>query len=334
MKKKKAIFTLVACSIAALILIFVLAVGLSQNSFGLKTLMEWDDLEQPGKTPYSDTTTWDPEEIGVDGLDIGWINGKVEIKVGSGDLIRVTETSNREFTEENRLKLSISNGILQIKWSKAFINLSIFENHYKNLVVEVPRALSTSLESLKCSTTAGLISVSGFTAAEQDFSSTSGDLELSSLKGEKASFSSTSGELTMKNLSFSEELSVNTTSGAINAENVESEALNFNTVSGAIAVDGRADSFHTSAVSATVFANLSKCPESVNMSSVSGALVLTIPENPGFEAEYSSVSGDFSSDFPVTGSSGKSGRAKYSAGKSSFRFSTTSGNMQIKKSEK
>ena len=36
--KKKAVFTLITCSVAALFLICVLAVGLSENSFGIGTL--------------------------------------------------------------------------------------------------------------------------------------------------------------------------------------------------------------------------------------------------------------------------------------------------------
>ncbi len=329
--KKKAIFTLITCSVAALFLICVLAVGLSENGFGLGTLFHeaqegWDKSEGQSRE-----YTWDPAETEVTGLKIDWVNGKIDVKVGSDNMIRITEQSaHGELKEDHQLKLSGSDGTLRIKWGKDLLFFNIFENRRKDLTVEVPQAVAEALEELSCSNTSGQITVSGFTAKEMNVSSTSGDVELKNLKlSEDLDANTTSGKVSVENTALSGEVNVSTTSGEISLSSVQAEKANLDTVSGAVSYNGSAREFDASTVSAAVRAELLSCPEEADLDSVSGCLTLVIPENSGFEVDYSSVSGNFTSDFPVTMSSGKSGRAKYSSGSASFQFSTTSGDMQV-----
>lgn len=65
------------------------------------------------------------------------------------------------------------------------------------------------------------------------------------------------------------------------------------------------------------------------MTSVSGGLTLALPEDAGFEAAFSSMSGEFRSDFPVSGDRGPSGRALYGDGRCKLEFATTSGSMVV-----
>lgn len=331
--KKKAVFTLVACSIAALLLTGVLAVGLSQNGFGIGALLEEAERgysSEDGGTRYE--YTWDPAETETTGLDVEWINGTVDVTVGSGDVIRIIEKSGKELKSNEKLELSRSGGVLKIKWNHELISFSIFQNRRKDLTVEVPKALAESMEALKCSNTSGKITVSGFTAEELEFSSTSGDLELSGLSGTEADISTTSGKISLDGMKLSEDLDVSSTSGALVLSNVQAKETDLSTTSGSVSYAGSADELKASTVSASVRAELYNCPKKAEMSSVSGGLTLAIPENKGFEAEYNSVSGSFESDFAVTGASGaKSGHALYSGGESSFSFSTTSGDMRILK---
>lgn len=331
--KKKAVFTLVACSVAALFLICVLAVGLSENGFGIGTLFHEAKEGWAKSDGQVREYTWDPVETEVTGLKIDWVNGKIDVKVGSGDVIRITEQSaHGDLKEEHQLKLSDSDGTLRIKWGKELLFFNIFENRRKDLTVEVPRAVAEALEELSCSNTSGQITVSGFTAKEMNASSTSGDVELKNLKlSEGLDVSTTSGRIEVENTELSGEISASTTSGKIRLSGVQAEKANLDTVSGDVSYQGSAKKFDASTISASVQAELAACPEEADLDSVSGCLTLVIPENSGFEVDYSSVSGNFSSDFPVTTGSGKSGRAKYSSGSASFQFSTTSGDMRVLK---
>lgn len=329
--KKRAVFTLITCCIAALVLAGVLAVGLSTDGFGLKELYRdaGQDWTVSGEHRYE--STWDPAEDEVTGLDINWINGRIELKVSSGNQIRITESADREIDEGRRLKLSYSGGTLKVDWGGAWITLGIFENRRKDLVVEVPREIAAELERLNCSSTSGPIEISDFTAEALEVSSTSGKLELSDLEGKTCTVSTTSGDILLEQATFSDSLSADTVSGTMRFSGVKAETAGLNTVSGAISLEGAVEELSTNGISGSVSAELSRCPDSVDMDSVSGSLTLQLPENEGFEVDFSSVSGKFTSDFPTTGSSGKSGRAMYASGKSSFSFSTTSGDIRIQR---
>ena len=333
--KKKAVFTIITCSIAALFLIFVLAIGLSEDNFGFSRLAKegkegWAEAE--GETfEY----TWDPEEVKISGLDIDWINGKVEIKVGSGNLIRITEQpGSGTLSEDDRLKLSSSGGILKIQWDHQFrlISLGLFENRRKDLVVEIPRFIAAAMTDLTCSNTSGDMEINGFTAENLNASSTSGNITLSNLRAsETVEVDSTSGAILCDRVTAEETFHVNTASGSVTLTDIRAGKAELNTISGRIAYSGRAEEFHGSSVSAAIRGEFAACPEKVDLSSVSGGLTVALPENQGFEVDYSSISGRFSSDFSVSGGMGTSGRALYSSGTASFRFSTTSGDMQVLK---
>ena len=326
--KKSAIFTIVACSITVVVLVGVLAVGLMSDGFGVISLFHG---ETGGPMDQEYTYGWDPSETDVDGLDISWINGTVDIKVGSDGIIHIIERSNRELKDQEKLQLSSSGGTLKIKWNQEFISFGLFHNMSKDLTVEVPKELADQLEKLSCANTSGTIRVSGFTAEELSVSSISGDLELSALSAEQAEFTTTSGSIQADSVHALDELNVSTTSGSVNVSGAEAKRADLSTVSGSVNYEGSAEEFSAGSVSASVDAELSACPESADLESVSGSLELTIPENDGFEAEYSSISGGFSSDFPVTGDTGKSGRVLYGKGKAKFEFSTTSGDMRVLK---
>ena len=60
---------------------------------------------------------------------------------------------------------------------------------------------------------------------------------------------------------------------------------------------------------------------------------ITLPENEGFTARYSTMSGGFRTDFPVSGLGGKKGQAVYGSGKTQLEFSSTSGSISVKKAE-
>ena len=91
--KKKAILTIVACSVTALVLTAVLVVGLSDDGFGIGDAKA--DFESGGThlTAVDGDTyqyTWDPSEDDTTGLSIHWSDGLVDVIVGIGNLINIT----------------------------------------------------------------------------------------------------------------------------------------------------------------------------------------------------------------------------------------------------
>ena len=68
---------------------------------------------------------------------------------------------------------------------------------------------------------------------------------------------------------------------------------------------------------------LRKCPDKIELTTVSGDVELELPRNAGFTLRYSTASGDLESDFPLT-----AGRT-YGDGSGSITIDTTSGDLKI-----
>lgn len=322
--KKTALFTIMACSIAALLLIGILGYGLVTDGFGIfGTSNEY--AQDMGNNKYE--YTWDAEDI--TGLDIDWVSGKIDLEVaGESDTIRITEYSNKVLEEKERLKLSASGGTLKIKWNDEVFSFSLFNNKSKNLVIQVPKQVAEQLKKLDCSTTSGDLNVGAFHAGEIKIESVSGKINMPTLSGEKVKVSSVSGSIDMGNLTC-KELNTSTTSGEIKATGIQAEVADIDSTSGEIDLTGSIEDVSASTISGAITVRSTVCPDKADFNSVSGSVKLQIPGDKGFTASYSSVSGSFSTDFAVTGESGKSGTAIYNKGGASFDFSTTSGSMKI-----
>ena len=334
--KKKAILTIVAGSVTALVLTAVLVVGLSDDGFGIGDAKA--DFESGGThlTAVDGDTyqyTWDPSEDDTTGLSIHWSDGMVDVKVGTGGLIKITEQADKtDLTEPERLQLKASGGVLNIDWGEkklGFFDFSFFDKRRKDLTVELPRELAAQLSVLSVSNTSGDVTIGGCTAEECSVNSTSGNLQLTALKGTNLAVNTVSGEITLSDAVFTGGLSAHSVSGGMRLSGVTAETAHLETVSGEARYEGRAQEFYGESVSAGLNARLQNCPKTLDMNAVSGKLTLGIPENNGFYADYSSVSGSFFSEFPVTGGLAKSGKALYGDGRCNFSFSTTSGDIRI-----
>ena len=67
------------------------------------------------------------------------------------------------------------------------------------------------------------------------------------------------------------------------------------------------------------------------LKTTSGKISLRLPENQGFTAKYSSMSGNFTTDFPVRGDvGGRKGKAIFASGDAEYTLNTMSGSMEIR----
>ena len=94
---------------------------------------------------------------------------------------------------------------------------------------------------------------------------------------------------------------------------------------------GSGEELSLSTVSGQLSLQVGQHPRQVKLNTVSGRIYAGLPEGePGFTVEYSSMSGAFSSQFPLSGELGKrKGRAVYGGGGASLRLDTVSGAMEL-----
>lgn len=321
--KKRWVFTGVTALLAVFFLGCVLAVGKSTQWFGFQemaapSLEEWQ---------YDYQTTWDPSASSVDGLTISWSNGPVTVCAGQGSLITITESSSRPLEEEERMKISESGGALKIQWDHSPLPLGVFQNLEKQLRVEVPQEIASQLEEFTCGNVWGTISVDGLSAQQIQVTSAAGDLNLNGLQGEEARVSSVSGDIKLA-MGTVGTLMARTDSGWLQGYEMQVKECHLSNVTGDLDYRGSGDSVFVDMVSGAVRMELSACPREGEFQSVSGRISLTVPDNDGFEAECSSMSGHFSSEFPGMG---EGGSLRYGLGGPKLRFATTSGDVAVRR---
>jgi len=135
-----------------------------------------------------------------------------------------------------------------------------------------------------------------------------------------------SADMNISDLSGNE-LDIVSVSGVCKLENCVVEEFSGDTVSGGIQYAGTAASADLNTVSADCTMILSCAPREVDLESVSGDLILLLPESCGFTADVESVSGVFTSDFPTTQSKD---RHVFGDGRSKISAETVSGDLEIR----
>lgn len=329
MGKKQAVFTIIACSIAAILLSLVLVVGLSSDGFGFLAEGKGRDRQ-----PFGDErlVEFDPAEDPVDSLEVNWENGPVVIKVVPGGVVRVEESSRGALEEKDQMQVTLSDGKLQVDWDHTRFKLFSFSifgfgSNEKALTIELPQEVAGQLAEVECSNISGDMEVGAITCEEGEFSSVSGAISLAgtSFSGE-CGLSTTSGDIALAKVG-AEKVNASTTSGALYFEDTSLEEGDFNSTSGEIYFQGGAKRFHASTISGASHASFSGCPEDVGIESVSGQITVELPRSASFRVEHDTVSGEFVCDFPTPG--GSEGTYGKGTPQGELDFSTTSGDMQV-----
>ena len=210
-------------------------------------------------------------------------------------------------------------------WNGSLLPLGALQDLEKRVEVKVPPELLSQLEELSCWNISGEVSVSGAFAQELSLGSLAGDLFLTGVSGEKAAVSTVSGDIQWSQ-GQARELSVKSTSGAVQVVGMRAEECHLKTVTGPLAYQGAGGKFFGESVTGSLRAQLTACPAEGELGSVQGDIFLTLPENNGFQARHSSVSGHFTSDFS---GSGQGGGFLYKGGGPLLSFTTTSGDVRI-----
>ena len=158
----------------------------------------------------------------VENLEIDWISGKVNIQYHAGSGISLSETANRNISEDEKFRWRLDGITLRIQFAAP--KLFSFNNLQKTLTVRSAILGSTS----------GNITLSAVSAENIDMKSTSGNLSLT-LSGDvkKLHLDSTSGAI-LADLASADKAEFDSTSGNMNVTLQSFSDLDLDATSGDI----------------------------------------------------------------------------------------------------
>lgn len=292
-------------------------------------------------------------------VEIQWSNGQVLLRPWDKDYVEVSERCKQPLRADQRMMWGVTDA------EKIFIKdmpdqrkglvsklIGPLGGLSKNLTVSLPRRLAAEIENLKVNTVSAPVNIQELSGERFSVNTTSGAIFLQEVHGESVKLGAVSGAISLQGIhgetlkassvsgalnmegSSVETLDLGCTSGKLTALGFEAENAHLHTVSGSIEAQGNAESFQVSTTSGKAVLRVDQCPESASFSSVSGSATLYLPENNGFTAKCSSVSGRLRCEFPVDVS--KEGKGKKvvvykDGGDTDISFKTTSGTMEILK---
>ena len=236
-------------------------------------------------------------------LDIGWVDGSVDVVYHAEDRVLLRETAARPLGEDVRLRWWLDGDTLRVRYAAPGLRFSFSLD--KRLTLTLPERLA--LDSVDISTVSGEIGLPGLKADRVTLSSVSGDqaLELPG-RASAVAMSSVSGGL-RADIAETPELSMASTSGRISARVPVSGRIKLSTVSGAVSLG-------------------TGTAEDISLATTSGSVTAALPGTPGFTAELTTVSGRVDAAMPLS----KDGNT-YTCGNGEgrVRASTVSGNVRL-----
>lgn len=275
----------------------------------------------------------------VENLEIDWISGKVNIEYHAGSGISLSETANRNTSEDEKFRWWLDGKTLRVKFAKP--RLTSFSNLQKTLTVSLPEDIA--FKKVNIDTTSGDISVPAMTADEIRFETTSGDVD-AVITAKNLNVSSTSGSLNVRQDGDISNASFSSTSGSVAFTVTSAEKISMQSTSGDVftTVSGTVGNISLDSTSGTIhpdLANVDKAKFSSTSGGVTGTLVsfkdldidvtsgdvsLKLPNPPGFTCKTDSRR--FNSSLELTKDGDK---YVYGDGSARLHIDTTSGSIRI-----
>lgn len=348
MKEKRRLFL-------ALLLGLGLLAGCQDPGQAIQGQVEQMEEAGSGGFGYNDVTYDQPETYTVGGteligpverVEIDWYGGSVAVVAANeGDEISFHETSNQPITEDLILRYRLQEGTLSLVYCQAgHKKLGGLE---KDLVLQLPADLV--LEELTIDTGAAPVKVAGLSAQTLQVDTGAGEIQLSGCQvTELTRLDTGSGKITAGLTGSLARLEADTGSGDVSVTAETLERLSVDTGSGSLTL--RADALgelaaDTGSGSVTVTAGTvdrvevdtgsgdltltaGQAPKEMDVDLGAGQILLTLPENASFTAVLDTGSGKWTCDLPTTV---QGDRYTCGDGGGAYRFSTTSGDVTIRK---
>lgn len=259
------------------------------------------------------------------GIDIQ-VNGDVNIQLDGdpdGDIILDGDVDNLETRVSD-------DGVLSIRQGNTATSSFFFLRGLASADVRLtlPRRF---WDFIQISTGSGDVDVDvGLEIGQLSIKTASGDAQLNDVEFQELIFRSASGDLDTGGLR-GRTVRAESASGDIQLTGCF-DAVRASTASGEVELEGSARELCCNTASGDIDADLQQVPEKLDMNSKSGDCEVVMPSGEGFTLQFSTVSGELDSDFPLVGPIGKrSGEAIYlDGGGRTFRMSSVSGDITLR----
>ena len=260
------------------------------------------------------------------GVDVQIVNGDVTIVLDDDPGADVRLDGDLE-----NLELSMSDdGVLSVRQGNTASSSFFFHRGLAAADVELvlPRRF---WDFVQISTVNGDVDVgTGLEVGQLSVKTANGDAQVNDLGCQELIFHSASGDLDGAGIN-SVSVAANTASGDVQLAGVFG-TVKVGTASGDVTLAGSVRELRCSSASGDVEAELQQVPEQMELGSKSGDCEVIMPDGQGFTLQFSTVSGELDSDFPLVGPIGKrSGEAIYlDGGGRVFRVSSVSGDIMLR----
>lgn len=313
--KNTRIITIICWAISALALlglaVWLIVGGLFNFGFGLDFI---------GVGTFEPVGTHSVSADNIDSLSIDWTSGRIYVGTHSGSEIQITEFARRDLRDREELSLNTDDGTLSIHFTERRQGISFgFNNLTKQLEVLIPDTLGETFDRFHVNTVSGRVEVRNIQADDFNVGTVSGRIELFDITSSNLSASTTSGRIDVLNVQ-ADEIRLHTVSGRIEAWDTQAESLRTNTTSGRHELSGSFGYVNARSTSGRIEITSAIVPESLSARTASGRISVTVPNEGAISVQYSTTSGSFTSQMPVTTHGGTAAQ---------FNLSTTSGRIEI-----
>ena len=259
----------------------------------------------------------------IDAVVIDWPAGKVSVKNTSDDKISFLETSDKELTDDMKLRYHVDGTTLFIVYSLPKI-ISL-KNTNKNLKLDLPETFAGN--SFTVYLASADIETDRIVSKNTLISSASGSIEVNIEGTDRIELSSASGEIHLLQKGTVKEIEIDTASGKVSAVTGNIGKLSIDTASGDVELSSDSvGKFDFETASGKVKLGIRDAFNDGEIETASGGVTLTLPEKQGFVLEYDTASGAFDSGLPLKMNNGG---YVYGDGSARLEVETASGGLQI-----
>lgn len=262
----------------------------------------------------------------IKNLEIQWVSGSVEICQGTENQVTFRETADRALSDDLVMGWRLEGETLHIAFCANSFTLDIPD---KTLTVTLPQDLV--LESVQVTTTSAKVHTPALQAREVVCDTTSGDLTTQLLGTETIQVNTVSGAVEVTALDDAKQVKAATASGDVTLTLGYAEQLDVSTISGVTRITAaQCCQTDLNSTSGNVALDLQSASGACQVTTVSGEVTLSLPENADTAVEFSTVSGSFDSALSLR----KEGDCYLSgSGQNHYQIETTSGSLRIEAKE-
>lgn len=250
-------------------------------------------------------------------INIDYVTGDVKLQGTDSDKVSITETSNKELSEEQKVHTWVDGSTLYVRYCKSSKNLSFFQIE-KNLNITIPG--SQDLDSMILHISSGNADFSGFTSKTVNAKSSSGNVTMNCSASDIV-IKASSGKVALTEDGDAKSIDINSSSGTVNVDQKGSvDSVKIHSSSGSVtAALGKVGAFdvHVSSGKINVEAEeindlkstsssgkneykLGKVPATADIHSSSGGVKVYIPEDSDITVKPHLSSGEFNYELPFT----------------------------------